>query len=50
MKSKDLDDVVCEVCGNTFKYMFNRPLRTTCDSKCTIKLPLPKAPIPTIEF
>lgn len=50
MKSKDFDDITCVVCGNTFKYMFNRPLRTTCNHKCTLQLPYPPPPIPTIEF
>lgn len=50
MKSKDFDDIVCVVCGNTFKYSFNRPLRNTCSSKCTIQLPYPPPPNPTKEF
>lgn len=50
MEKKHFGTVDCIICGKPFKFSFERYLRTTCNLKCTVKLPFPKPPIPTREL
>lgn len=50
MEKKHFGTVDCVICEKPFKFSFERFLRNTCNLKCTLKLPFPKPPIPTMEL